>query len=89
MISLLTFAIHKVNFCHQVQFFCFLFFFLLPEVSNNKPGVDGGNKLLNNLVAFLPNNLEILLVNAFVPLSFARHKVNLLSSSSVLYFSTT
>jgi len=27
------------NFCHQVQFF---YFFLLPEVSDNKSEVDGG-----------------------------------------------
>jgi len=57
------------NFCMtQSQSFVILFF-LPHEVSDNKPGVDDGNNPPSNLVAFL-QNLEILLVNAFVSLNF-------------------
>jgi len=47
----------KLIFCHQVQFY----FFLPPEVSDNKPDVHEGDEPQNNLVAFL-NNFEILFV---------------------------
>jgi len=54
-------------------------------MSNSKSGVDEEYKLPNNLL-YSSNNLKTLLLNAFVLSTFVRHKVNLLSSSSVLLF---
>jgi len=64
-----------------IKFSSFIFF-LSPEVSNNKTGMggEGGGRVPPT---FLPGGN-----NAFLS-TFAWHKVNLLSSSSVLYFLQT
>jgi len=55
----------KLISCQQAQLFLF---FPPPEISSNKPGWMGR---INHQIIWLysPNNLEILLVNAFVPLN--------------------
>jgi len=75
------------HYTKSISVIKFSLLFLLPlEVSEKNLRWMGGITPTNNLVA-PPNNLEILLVNAFVPPpTFAWHKVNLLSSSSVLLF---
>jgi len=77
----------KSIFFHQFKIFCF-FFYHLKSMITNLGWMGGGVGRKNPQIIWLhfPNNLEIRLVNAFVPPTFARHKVNLLSSSSVLLF---
>jgi len=62
----------KLIFCHQDQVHLFYFFYRLKSVITNL-GWMGGNNTTKD-------------TNVFVPPTFARHKVNLLSSSSVLLF---
>jgi len=52
-----TFAWHKVNLLSSSS--VLLFFFLSPEVSDNKPGVDEGNQII---WLHSSNDLEIMLV---------------------------
>jgi len=115
-----TFAWHKVNLLSSNSV---LLFFLSPEVSNNKPGVDGeeedtfpkkflpealmlSSQLLHDTKSIFCHHVQFFIfyklgveswgdrppnifatgnTNAFLS-TFTWHKVNLLSSSSVLYF---